>query len=308
MAEERTAPPSLPTISFIGLGNMGFPMATNLAAAGYRLLVADARPEPVEQFVAAHPTAAVGSLPTMGALAQIVITMLPKIEIVREVMLGLNGRAFSMPHGSILIDMSSSSPPGTIALGTELAKQGISMVDAPVSGGVPRAITGELTIMAGGKAADVDRCEPILKAMGKTIFRTGKLGTGQAMKALNNLCSAAGLLIAAEAVRAGRSFGLDGELMIDVLNASTGQNNSTLRKFKPFVLPKKYEAGFGLDLMVKDISAALDLAISEGLHAPFTKCCVELWNEARQTLGPGQDHTAIDLWLERINQIGRAHV
>ena len=301
MAEERTAPPNLPTISFIGLGNMGFPMATHLAAAGYPLLVADLRPAQVEHFAAAHPTAVVRPLSAVSETSGLTITMLPNIGIVREVMLGLNGLAFSMPPGALLIDMSSSSPPGTIALGADLARHGISMVDAPVSGGVPRAITGELTIMAGGEAADVDRCEPILKAMGKTIFRTGKLGTGQAMKALNNLCSAAGLLIAAEAVRAGRSFGLDGELMIDVLNASTGQNNSTLRKFKPFVLPKRYEAGFGLDLMLKDISAALDLATSEGLQTPFTKCCVEIWNEARQVLGPGHDHTAIDLWLERIN-------
>ncbi len=304
MAEERMGPPNLPTIGFIGLGNMGFPMAANLAAAGYPLLVADSRPEPVEQFVAAHPTADVRSISRVGAASQVTITMLPNIGIVREVMLGSSGMAFSMSPRSMLIDMSSSSPPGTIAIGAELAKHGISMVDAPVSGGVPRAITGELTIMAGGEAADIDRCEPILKAMGKTIFRTGKLGTGQAMKALNNLCSAAGLLIAAEAVRAGRRFGLDGELMIDVLNASTGQNNSTLRKFKPFVLPGKYEAGFGLDLMVKDISAALDLATSEGLHTPFTKCCVELWNQAQQALGPGHDHTAIDLWLERINSAG----
>jgi len=272
-----------------------------LVGAGYPLLVADSRPAQVEQFVAAHPTAVIGFLPAIGAASQILVTMLPNTEIVREVMLGRNGVAFSMPRGSMLIDMSSSSPPGTIALGAELVKRGISMVDAPVSGGVQRAVTGELTIMAGGEGEEVDRCEPVLKAMGKTIFRTGKLGTGQAMKALNNLCSAAGLLIAAEAVRAGRSFGLDGELMIDVLNASSGQNNSTLRKFKPFVLPKRYQAGFGLDLMVKDISAALDLAASEGLQTPLTKRCVELWKEALQVLGPGHDHTAIDLWLERIN-------
>jgi 3-hydroxyisobutyrate dehydrogenase len=156
--------------------------------------------------------------------------------------------------------------------------------------------------MAGGDAADIDRCEPILKAMGKTIFRTGKLGTGQAMKALNNLVSAAGLLIAAEAVRAGRRFGLDAELMIDILNASTGQNNSTLRKFKPFILPRTYDSGFSLDLMVKDLSAALDLAAAEGLQTPLSKCCVELWKEAQKSLGTGQDHTAIDLWLARINE------
>ena len=300
MAEGTSAP--RPAIGFIGLGNMGTPMAAHLVAAGYRLTVADARPEQAAHFVAGHPSAVVGTLAETGRAARFVITMLPNIGIVRDVMLGENGVALSMAPGAILIDMSSSSPPGTIALGAELAGRGIHMIDAPVSGGVPRAVTGELTIMAGGDAADIGRCEPILKAMGKTIFRTGKLGTGQAMKALNNLCSAAGLLIASEAVRAGRMFGLDAELMIDILNVSTGQNNSTLRKFKPFVLPKKYESGFGLDLMVKDLSAALELAAAEGLETPLTKCCVDLWKQAQKKLGPGHDHTAIDLWLERINE------
>ena len=289
-------------IGFVGLGNMGTPMAGNLATAGYRLIVADARPEQVRRFVAAHPSAASGSLREIGSQAGVVITMLPEIGVVREVALGKDGLASTMPAGALLVDMSSSSPPGTIALGAELAKRGIHMIDAPVSGGVPRAVSGELSIMAGGDDADIERCEPIFRAMGKTIFRTGKPGTGQAMKALNNLCSAAGLLIAAEAVRTGRQFGLDAELMIDILNASTGQNNSTLRKFKPFILTRTYNSGFGLDLMVKDLAAALDLAVSEGAKTPFSKCCVELWKEAQQSLGPNQDHTAIDLWLEHINK------
>lgn len=300
MAEGTSAP--RPAIGFIGLGNMGTPMAAHLAAEGYPLTVADARPEQTGRFVAEHPSAVVGTLAETGRAVRFVITMLPNISVVRDVMLGDKGMAASMTPGAILIDMSSSSPPGTIALGEELARRGIHMIDAPVSGGVPRAVTGELTIMAGGEAADIDRCEPILKAMGKTIFRTGKLGTGQAMKALNNLCSAAGLLIASEAVRAGREFGLDAELMIDILNVSTGQNNSTLRKFKPFILPKKYESGFGLDLMVKDLTAALDLAVSEGVRTPMTQCCVDLWKQAQKELGPGQDHTAIDLWLEHLGE------
>jgi 3-hydroxyisobutyrate dehydrogenase len=293
---------SRPAIGFIGLGNMGTPMAGHLVAAGYPLTVADARREQAERFVGAHRSAVIGSLSKIGSAASVIITTLPNIDTVRDVMLGENGVAFSMTPGSIVIDMSSSSPPGTIALGAELAKRGVHMIDAPVSGGVPRAVAAELTIMAGGDAADIDRCEPILKTMAKTIFRTGKLGSGQAMKALNNLCSAAGLLIASEAVRVGRQFGLDAELMVDILNASTGQNNSTLRKFKPFILPRKYNSGFGLDLMVKDLSAALELATSQGVRTPLTRCCVDLWKEARKSLGPGQDHTAIDLWLERIGE------
>jgi 3-hydroxyisobutyrate dehydrogenase len=279
---------------------MGWPMAANLVAAGYRLMVADARSGLARRFVAEHLKAVEGFLPQIGGTGPYLITMLPSIDVVRDVLLGAGNVASAMGAGSTLIDMSSSSPPGTIALGGDLAGRGIHMVDAPVSGGVPRAVSGELTIMAGGDAADLDHCEAIFKVMGKTIFRTGRLGTGQAMKALNNLCSAAGLLIAAEAVRIGRRFGLDPELMIDVLNVSTGQNNSTLRKFKPFVLPRKYEAGFGLDLMVKDILAAMEIAHAGGVKTPFSERCVDLWKEAQKTLGPGQDHTAIDLWLERL--------
>lgn len=290
------------TIGFVGLGRMGMPMASHLAAAGWSLIVADARPEQVRQFVVQHPSAKAGSLREIGSQAGVVITMLPNINVVREVVMGADGLASSMLAGSILLDMSSSSPPGTIALGAELAKRGIHMIDAPVSGGVPGAVSASLSIMAGGDAADIDRCEPILKAMGKTIFRTGKLGTGQAMKALNNLCSATSVLIAAEVVRTGRRFGLDPGQMIDILNASTGQNFTTLRKFKPHILSRTYDSGFGLDLMVKDLAAALELSTSEGLRAPLSECCVELWKEAQKSLGTGQDHTAVDLWLERINE------
>ncbi len=290
------------TIGFVGLGRMGTPMAGHLARAGWNLIIADARPEQVRQFLAEHSSSKAGSLREIGAQAGVVITMLPNIGIVREVALGENGLASSMSAGSLLIDMSSSSPPGTIALGAELGQRGIHMVDAPVSGGVPGAVSASLSIMAGGEAADIDRCEPMLEAMGKTIFRTGKLGTGQAMKALNNLCSATGVLIAAEVVRTGRRFGLDPEQMIDILNASTGQNFTTLRKFKPHILSKKYDSGFDLDLMVKDLSAALELSATEGMRAPLSERCVELWREAQKSLGTGQDHTAIDAWLERINQ------
>jgi len=296
----ETAP--RPTLGFVGLGRMGTPMAGHLAAAGWNLIVADARPEQVRQFLAEHPSAKAGSLREIGSQAGVVITMLPNISIVREVVLGTDGLASAMPAGSLLIDMSSSSPPGTIALSAELGQRGIHMVDAPVSGGVPGAVSASLSIMAGGDAADIDRCEPVLKAMGKTIFRTGKLGTGQAMKALNNLCSATGVLIAAEVVRTGRRFGLDPNLMIDILNASTGQNFTTLRKFKPHILSKAYDSGFGLDLMVKDLLAALELSAAKGLRAPLSECCVEIWKEAQKALGSGQDHTAIDAWLERINQ------
>jgi 3-hydroxyisobutyrate dehydrogenase len=193
----------------------------------------------------------------------------------------------------IVIDMSSGAPAATQAIAADLAALGVIMLDAPVSGGVPRAVTGELAIMAGGDAAGLDRVEPVLRAMGTTIHRIGGLGSGQAMKALNNLVSAGGFLIGIEALLIGQQFGIDPGLMTDVLNASTGMNNSTQKKFKQFVLSRRFDSGFGLDLMVKDLSIALEVARASGVAVPFANLCRELSASAQALLGPGQDHTAL---------------
>ena len=161
------------------------------------------------------------------------------------------------------------------------------MLDAPVSGGVPRAEAGTLSIMVGGDPAVIAGCRPVLQPMAEHIFETGPLGSGHALKALNNLVSAAGLIAAAEALLIGRRFGLDPNVMIDVLNASTGRNNSTENKFKQFVLSRSFASGFSLDLMVKDLTTALDLAHATGTPAPFSAACRELWAAAQAQLESG---------------------
>ncbi len=152
---------------------------------------------------------------------------------------------------ALIIDMSSSVPVDTQSLGKTLAERGIGLVDAPVSGGVRRAIDGTLAIMAGGDAALVERARPVLQAMAKSVFATGPLGSGHAMKALNNYVSAAGLVAACEALLVGRRFGLQPDTIIDVLNASTGKNNSTDVKMKQFVISESFASGFSLALMAK---------------------------------------------------------
>jgi 3-hydroxyisobutyrate dehydrogenase len=201
--------------------------------------------------------------------------------------------------GSVLIDMSSSSPPGTRELGETIAAHSVDMLDAPVSGGVPRAEAGTLSIMVGGARHVVDGCRPLLESMGERIFETGPLGSGHAMKALNNLVSAAGLLAAAEALLIGRRFGLDPGVMIEVLNASTGRNYSTEHKFKQFVFPGRFSSGFSLELMVKDLATALDLAAATGTPAAFGNTCHALWATAATVLESGADHTAVVQWLEK---------
>jgi 3-hydroxyisobutyrate dehydrogenase len=198
-----------------------------------------------------------------------------------------------LSSGKILVDMSSGAPATTQKIASDLGVIGVPVVDAPVSGGVSRAVTGELAIMTGGSATALDRVDPLLRAMGTTIHRIGPVGAGQAMKALNNLVSAGGFLMAVEALVIGQQFGLDPSVMTDVLNASTGMNNSTQKKLKQFVLSRKFDSGFSLDLMVKDLSIALEVGRNGSAPTPFSALCREMWASAASLLGKGQDHTAI---------------
>jgi len=292
-------------VGFIGLGNMGFPMAGRLADAGVKLTVFDKAPKAVADFVGQYGAQAADSAGAAGAGAQAVITMLPDGGVVREVVTGASGAGdgllYSMTPGAILIDMSSSAPSGTRRLGEQLTERGIHMLDAPVSGGVLRAKSGKLAIMVGG-ASDVIRCcRPIFAAMGERLFETGGPGTGHAMKVLNNLVSAAGLIAAAEAMMIGTRCGLKPETMVEVLNASTGRNNSTENKFHQFILSRAFNSGFSLDLMVKDLNTALDIAGENGVSAEFSDLCRSLWARARSSLEKGADHTAVVRWFETVN-------
>jgi len=247
---------------------------------------------------------AADSLRAIGERCDAVITMLPDGHVVREATRGEDGSADSLlaglSRGKILIDMSSSSPVGTRQLGELLAPRGVEMIDAPVSGGVRKAEDGTLAIMVGGEVRSVERCRPVLESMGKQIFLTGPLGSGHAMKALNNYVSAAGLAAAVEAVLAAARFGLDPGKVVDVLNASTGMNNSTLNKFHRFILSRAFDSGFSLDLMVKDLKTALEVARSSNTPAPVAEACVEAWSEAQAALGPGLDHTAVVRYWEKM--------
>jgi 3-hydroxyisobutyrate dehydrogenase len=196
--------------------------------------------------------------------------------------------------------MSSSSPVGTRELGPQLAGRGITLIDAPVSGGVKRARNASLAIMAGGEESAVQRCRPLLSAMGTAIFATGPLGSGHAMKALNNYVSAAGLAAACEAVLAAQRFGLDPAVVVNVLNASTGRNNSTENKFPQFILPRSFDSGFSLGLMVKDLRIALEVARASQLPSPMSEACLDVWSKAEQLLGGKADHTAVLRYWEEL--------
>jgi len=286
-------------IGFIGLGNMGAPMARCLARAGHRLHVYDILPEAVARFAAETPCERPLTPRAVGAAAGIVITMLPEGRHVRQALLGEGGVVEGLKEGGILIDMSSSSPIGTRELGAELKEKGFPLVDAPVSGGVGKAAEGTLAIMAGGEPEVLDKVMPVLECMGK-VFVAGGLGNGHAMKALNNYMSAVNLTTAAEAILAGQRFGLDPKVMVDILNASSGRNTATDHKIPNFVLTRTFNSGFALKLMAKDVRLAVDIAHAVGTPARLLEDLSAIYNAAEQTMGDKADNTDVVRYLESL--------
>jgi 3-hydroxyisobutyrate dehydrogenase len=283
------APPA--PVAFLGLGRMGVPMAQRLAGAGFALRGWDLAP-------AARVAASAAGIPLGASAAEAcrdaaaVITMLPDGKAVRAALEEPEVAAALTPD-TLVIDMSSSDPLGTRDLHAAFAARGIAFIDAPVSGGVARAVDGTLAIMAGGEDAAIDRAAALFAAMGRHVFRCGPPGAGHAMKALNNYVSAAGLVAAVEAVAVGRRFGLDPATMVDVLNASTGRNNSTEVKLKQHILSGSFGSGFSIGLMAKDLATAGALAEGLGIDAPLAAEMARRWRAAAEALGPGADHTAI---------------
>lgn len=291
--------PSNARVGFVGLGNMGRPMAARLVAAGFQLHLCDARPEAAAALAAETGATVVRSTADIGADLDALILMLPDGAAVRQVLV-TDDVAARLAPGALVIDMGSCEPHGTAALGADLQARGIDMVDAPVSGGVARALSGTLTIMAGGTAQAVERSQPLLRAMGNRVYVTGRLGSGQAMKSLNNFVSAAGLVATCEAVLIAQRFGLDPQVAAEVLDGSTGKNNTTEHKLRQHILSRTFGSGFSLDLMVKDLGIAASVARQAGMPTVFVERCLEAWQSAQQSLGHGRDHTEMARWVESV--------
>ena len=292
------------SIGFIGLGMMGFPMAGHLLAAGHALTVLDASPERQDKFLAEHPGATGAAGLADFAAMDMVITMLPDSGIVESVVLDQPSRPgliSLLRRGATLIDMSSSEPMRSRALAKTLADAGIGFLDAPVSGGMKRAVSATLAIMAGGSAQAFAACKPVLEAMGKTITHVGDAGAGHAVKALNNYVSAAGLTAAAEALLAGQRFGLDPAVMTDVINSSTGKNNTTEHKVKQYMLNGAFNSAFSLQLMAKDLGIAMALGKSVGQKMELGDGVLDLWNQAAKALDKTADHTEMYRYLQSRN-------
>ncbi len=290
------------TVGFIGLGNMGVPMAANVRRGGYEVIGFDLDPARAKAFAQEHSARAADQLAELGKKCDAIVTMLPTGREVRDALFTMQGGALAanLKPGSFVIDMSSADPVGTRELGKDLSARKLVLVDAPVSGGVPRAKDGSLAIMIGGDADAVAAVKPVLACMGKNLFEVGGLGCGHAMKCLNNFLAGASFAAASEAMTIGRKFGLDPAVMADVVNVSTGRSFVSENLLKQHVLSGVFGTGFALGLLAKDVKIASDLADQIGIDAPVGRLVSGMWADARDALGGDQDHTrAATHWEKR---------
>ena len=277
-------------VGFIGLGNMGRPMAGHLVDAGFALTVSDAAPGVTERFVAEHPTATAEAGPQSFAAVQALILMLPTSAIVEDV-LEREQVADALPPGCLVIDMSSSEPLRTRALAGRLQAKGLSMLDAPVSGGVRGARAARLSVLVGGSEADLAQATPLLTAMAKTVIRVGEIGSGHAAKALNNLVSAATMSITVEALVVAEAFGISADTMTKVLNSSSGRSNTSESKLAQFMTSGSFDSGFALQLMAKDVGLAIGLARALDRPVEVADHVADQWRRIAAEVTPATDHT-----------------
>lgn len=294
-------------VGFIGVGNMGNPMAGHLVKAGFDVAVFDIRTEVARAFVAQHGGRTARSLADVADGADAVITMLPNDKVVRQVVLGdgsENCVAAGLAKGAIVIDMSTSDPTGTRGLAEALAPRGIAVIDAPVMGGVVFAKDGTLDIMAGGDASLLERCRPLFAAMGRSVIHCGEVGTAHALKALANYVNACALINAVEAMSIGRRFGLDAKLMADALIAMcSGRNHPIEKKVVPHILTRRFATGMAMGFIGKDLKIAVDTAKAIGGFAPLAERVSELWCAAVEKLGYDLDQTEIVRYWEEANGV-----
>lgn len=293
-----------PPIGFIGLGVMGLPMASNLAQAGYSLTVYDVNPAALERAAQTIDKVSLAQSPAEVARAsEIVVTMLPSGKYVQEVALGENGLINGFHEGSLLLDTSSSEPWLTKETAAKLAEQGVAMVDAPVSGAQIGAQTGQLVFMVGGEPTAVERVRPLFEVMGKQVFHLGGIGAGHTMKCLNNMVTAMTFMATTEGLVIGKKLGLDPEVMTDVLNVSTGMSWISQTQIKQRITSRKFDDAFKLELMVKDIGIAMNLALEQFIPVPFSATGQQLWRAAALHAGKGASISEMVRWVEDMTGI-----
>jgi 3-hydroxyisobutyrate dehydrogenase-like beta-hydroxyacid dehydrogenase len=286
-------------IAVVGLGQMGGRIARRLLQQGHKIGVFDTDPARMTDLPALGATPH-ADLRDLASRHDVILTVLPDASAVRSVVLGEGGLLGGMASGSLLIDMTSSVPSVTQDTAATLARSGIRMLDAPVSGGVQKAEAGALTIMVGGDAAVLQQAMPVLRDIGTQIFHVGGIGAGHTVKALNNLITATTLAITSEAMALGVKLGVDAKTLLDVINAGSGRSAASEIKFPQQVLSRKFERGFSMALMCKDVGIALGMARDVSSPAQVSTAVHALWKRGIEQGHGDMDHTAIALVVEEM--------
>ncbi len=287
-------------IGLIGLGIMGKPMAKNMLKAGYDLTVNDLNQAAVQEIVSCGAKAATNN--EIGETCDLVMTMVPNSPQVKAVMLGEDGVAAHMRPGTTFIDMSSINPVASKEIAAELAKKNIEMLDAPVSGGEPKAIDGTLSFMVGGKQEVFDRFKPVLESMGASVVLCGDVGAGNTTKLANQIIVACNIQAVAEALTLAKMAGVDPELVFQAIKG--GLAGSTVMNAKaPMMIEGNDKPGFKIDLHIKDLNNALDCAHTVGSPLPMTAAVQEILQWLHNN-GCGQnDHSAIIKYYKKLTGI-----
>lgn len=288
-------------IGFIGLGIMGKPMSKNLLKAGYELTVMDRNQEAVGELVAAGALSA-ATPKDVAAQSDIVITMLPNSPHVKEVVLGENGIIEGAKQGTIVIDMSSIAPLVSREVGAQLAEKGVAFLDAPVSGGEPKAIDGTLSVMVGGNQVIFDKCYPVMKAMAGSVVLTGDIGAGNVTKLANQIIVAINIAAMSEALVLASKAGVEPELVYEAIRG--GLAGSTVLEAKaPLVMDRKFDPGFRINLHIKDLNNVLETSHEMGVPLPLTAAVMEMMQALRVDGMGDADHGSLIRYYEKLAKV-----
>ncbi len=291
-------------IGFIGLGIMGLPMAKNLLKAGFDLAFYARRAEVIEEMEEAGARA-VDSSRAVAEQTDIIITIVTADPQVRDVVLGPDGVLEGASAGKLIVDMSTISPLTIQEIAAEAARKGVRVVDAPVSGGDTGAIAGTLTIIAGGAAEDVERCRPLFEAMGneENIFHVGPLGVGQAVKIVNQVIGGVNMAMIAEGLCLGIKAGADPEVMRQVISVSSGNSTLFQMRVADFLLEDRFDPGFMLDMMKKDVGLAVGLGKEMNVPVPIGAAAYQMYALASHLGAGSEDFSAVCRAAEHLTGI-----
>jgi 2-hydroxy-3-oxopropionate reductase len=288
-------------IGFIGLGIMGKPMAKNLIKAGYQLIVYDINAEPVKELIKAGAREGKSSQ-DVASQSEVIITMLPNSPEVKDVVLGEKGVIYGIKSGTVLIDMSSITPSTSIELSEKLQQKGVAMLDAPVSGGEPKAIDGTLAIMVGGPQETFDKTKDILNVMGASVTRVGEIGSGNITKLANQIIVALNIAAMGEAMVLATKAGVDPEKVYQAIRG--GLAGSTVLDAKmPLVLDGNFKPGFRIELHIKDLMNALDTARELDVPDILTNQVMEIMKSLKADGKARDDHGGIIQYYEKLAKV-----